>query len=206
MRSAHCFHTPPLRVSLSRLLYPQLQHRLSLAYYTTMSAPEAKRQRTDPQYELLYHPGIPGRGEFIRLAFQASGVPYSDPANDNPPDKSGANGYGIAQGVCSQESTGDKDGNPPVFSPPALRIPGAGKSGADLVIHQTPNILLYLGPKLGLVGEEEQDLYYVNQLALTALDLNNEAHDTHHPIAVMEYYESELRECSLADHTLLTCL
>ena len=141
-----------------------------------------------PQYELLYHPGIPGRGEFIRLAFQAAGVSYTDPANDDPPNKSGANGYGIVQSAISQQSTGE-DGNPPAFSPPALRVPGAGKGGKPLLIHQTPNILLYLGPKLGLVGSEEQDLYYVNQLTLTALDLNNETHDTHHPVAVMKYYE-----------------
>jgi len=31
---------------------------------------------------------------------------------------------------------------------------------------------------------------------LTALDLSNEAHDTHHPVAVMEYYEDQ-KECAL---------
>jgi glutathione S-transferase len=41
-----------------------------------------------PAYELLYWPGIPGRGEFIRLAFEAAGVPYTDVANS---DKDGSN-------------------------------------------------------------------------------------------------------------------
>jgi glutathione S-transferase len=37
--------------------------------------------KTHPQYELLYWPGIPGRGEFIRLAFEAAGVSYKDVSN-----------------------------------------------------------------------------------------------------------------------------
>lgn len=71
------------------------------------------------------------------------------------------------------------EGNPPVFSPPALRVSGKGRNGA-LVISQTPNILLYLGEKLGLVPDDEAGKLYVNQLTLTALDLDNEIHDTHH--------------------------
>jgi glutathione S-transferase len=39
--------------------------------------------KNHPRYELLYHPGIPGRGEFIRLCFEATGVPYTDLANEN---------------------------------------------------------------------------------------------------------------------------
>lgn len=148
---------------------------------------EAKRQET--QYELLYHPGIPGRGEFVRLMFEAAGVKYADVARDDPPNDSGPNGYALVQAIMSPESTGDDDGNPPAFAPPALRINGAGKNGKALLIHQTPNILLYLGGPLKLAGSDEPEKYYVNQLALTALDLNNETHDTHHPVAVMKYYE-----------------
>jgi hypothetical protein len=33
-------------------------------------------------YELLYWPGIPGRGEFIRLAFEAASVSYRDVSNE----------------------------------------------------------------------------------------------------------------------------
>ena len=36
------------------------------------------RRRSDPPYRLFYWPGIQGRGEFVRLAFEASGVPYVD--------------------------------------------------------------------------------------------------------------------------------
>ena len=42
-----------------------------------------KKARTNPPYELLYWPGMPGRGEFIRLAFEAAGVSYKDTANES---------------------------------------------------------------------------------------------------------------------------
>lgn len=66
-----------------------------------------------------------------------------------------------------------------------------------MVISQLPNILLYLGPKLGLAGDDEDRdaVYRINQLALTALDgLSNEAHDTHHPIAIEMFYEEQKEE------------
>jgi len=139
-----------------------------------------------PQYELLYHPGIPGRGEFIRLAFEAAGVSYSDIANES------SEGYGIVQKVTMQQNSIESDaGNPPIFAPPALRVPGAGPSGRPLVISQTPNILQYIGAKIGLVPDDEVGRLYVNQLTLTALDFNNDAHDTHHPIANYLYYEDQ---------------
>lgn len=152
------------------------------------SEPTPKRPRTNPTFELLYHPSVPGRGEFIRLALEAASIPYNDVANN---DKKG---YSIVQAACSPKSTGDTDGNPPAFAPPALRVPGAGKDGKTLLIYQTPNILIYLGPHLGLAPEDEVERLWVNQNMLTALDLNNETHDTHHPIAVMQYYEDQKEE------------
>ncbi|KAK4987011.1 hypothetical protein LTR66_007708 [Elasticomyces elasticus] len=160
-----------------------------------MSSPSSKRQRTSaPIYELLYYPGIPGRGEFIRLVFEATGTEYTDVANDHPPSDSGPNGYGVLQKALSPDITRDEFGNPPVFAPPMLRIVGAAKDGKPLLIHQTPNILQYLGEKLGVGGSDEAERLWINQLALTALDLNNECHDTHHPVAVMEYYEDQKDE------------
>jgi glutathione S-transferase len=54
-----------------------------------------------------------------------------------------------------------------------------------------PNILQYLGKPLNMAGEDEADFYHINQLTLTALDVSNECHDTHHPLAVMKYYEDQ---------------
>ena len=65
------------------------------------------------------------------------------------------------------------------------------------MISQTPNILLYLAPKLGLAGkaDDEDAIYRINQLALTALDgLSNEVHDTHHPVSNSAYYEDQKSE------------
>ncbi|OJD36217.1 glutathione s-transferase [Diplodia corticola] len=157
-----------------------------------MSAPEAKRQRTQPTYELLYHPGIPGRGEYIRLVLEAAGAPYSDVANEK-----GSAGYATVQALCcSATSTGDDDGNPPVFAPPALRVAGAGKGGRALLVAQTPNILAYLAPRVGLAPADEADALHANQVVLTALDLSNETHDSHHPIAVSLYYEDQKEEAA----------
>jgi len=142
-------------------------------------SPATKKQKTQPHYELLYHPGLPGRGEYIRLLFEAAGVPYTDVANQQE------NGYSFVQAIIDPKATECEEGNPPAFAPPALKVPGAGMNGKTLVISQTPNVLSYLGPRLGLVPEEEPLALYVNQIALTALDLSNEAHDTHHPGKVL---------------------
>jgi glutathione S-transferase len=95
--------------------------------------------------------------------------------------------------LTSPESTG-VDNNPPVFAPPALRIPSEGKDSTPLIIYQTPSILSYLGDKLGLAGSDDAEKAWVLSHTLTALDLNNEAHDTHHPVAVAKYYEDQKDE------------
>ncbi|KAK6413298.1 hypothetical protein LTR95_017875 [Oleoguttula sp. CCFEE 5521] len=142
-----------------------------------------------PKYTLLYHPGIPGRAEFIRLAFEATSTPYTDLANST------SDGYATVRKTCidpnALSSAGD---NPPVFAPPALQVRGEGRGGGDLLISQTSNILNYLGPRLGLGGEDEADKLWVGQVVATALDLNNEVHDTHHPIAIGDYYENQKEE------------
>jgi glutathione S-transferase len=96
--------------------------------------------------------------------------------------------------LISSDSTGDFDSNPPVFAPPALRVPGEGRNGKALLIYQTPSILSYIGDKLGLAGDDEAEKAWILSHTLTALDLNNEAHDTHHPIAVAKYYEDQKEE------------
>lgn len=142
-----------------------------------MSDRASKRQKTEP-YHLIYWPGMPGRGELIRIAFEEAGVEYTDTAHqENPMEE-------VLKQI-SDKSIGDEH-NPPGFAPPFLKH-------GDLLISQTPNILLYLGPKLGLVPEGDDDgVYRINHLALTILDgLSNEAHDTHHPLAVVDYYEDQ---------------
>jgi len=165
-----------------------------------------KKVRTHPQYELLYWPGMPGRGEFIRLAFEATGVSYTDISNEqengpsttvqvwDPTILTHIPGSHVISALVFSNSKGDSDSNPPVFAPPALRVPGGGKNGKPLLLYQTPAILNYLGDKLGLAGVDEAEKAWVLSHTLTALDMNNEAHDTHHPVAVGKYYEDQKDE------------
>eukprot|EP00271_Cylindrocystis_brebissonii_P001993 TRINITY_DN12345_c0_g1_i1.p1 TRINITY_DN12345_c0_g1~~TRINITY_DN12345_c0_g1_i1.p1 ORF type:complete len:273 (+),score=42.66 TRINITY_DN12345_c0_g1_i1:109-927(+) len=148
-----------------------------------------KTSSTDP-YELLYWPVIPGRGEFIRVVFEATETPYIDVGNAT---KNGI--QSIVPLIKPLPENGDSaaqdEYNPPPLAPPILRH-------GSLLLSQTPNILLYLGPRLGLVPDLEHNpdaLYHVNALTLTALDgLSNEVHETHHPIATSQYYEHQKPE------------
>jgi glutathione S-transferase len=103
------------------------------------------------------------------------------------------NGMDQVVAQIDSNNVGD-DINPPALAPPILRH-------GDLLTSQTPNILLYLGPRLGLVPSAEGEdgdpdaLYRINALALTALDgLTNEVHDCHHPVATGLYYEDQKEE------------
>lgn len=89
----------------------------------------------------------------------------------------------------------------------------------DVVISQTPNIMLYLSthltspidletsssesssslspskkPKCSRPTLSDPSVYQIHSLVLTILDLNNEIHDTHHPISVSSYYEDQKDE------------
>jgi glutathione S-transferase len=75
----------------------------------------------------------------------------------------------------------------PPFAPPFLK---AGR----LVIGQTANILQFLGPRLGLVPEDEASRLWAHQLQLTIADIVVEAHDVHHPIAAVLYYHDQKPE------------
>ncbi|KAK3047871.1 hypothetical protein LTR09_010696 [Extremus antarcticus] len=143
---------------------------------------------SQPRYELYYHPGIPGRLEHVRLLLEASGTPYTEIARDQK------DGYSTVQKICMGKAPESVDGNPPMFAPPALRVTNGGSgNGKSLMISQTPNILAYLGEKTGMDGGEEMK-WWVQQVALTALDLNNEVHNSHHPVSIGAFYEQQREE------------
>jgi glutathione S-transferase len=129
-------------------------------------------------YKLYYWPGIPGRGEFVRLALEEAGAPYVDVAR-LPKSRGG----GVAALIKALGSASPLE----PFAPPFL------KSG-KLVIGQTANILLYLGPRHGLVPRDEASRLRANQIQLTIGDVVVEAHDAHHPIGGSLYYEDQLPE------------
>jgi glutathione S-transferase len=129
-------------------------------------------------YELHYWPMIQGRGEFVRLALEEAGAPYIDVARQD--DDAG----GVAPMLDRLADPGDPR---PPLAPPFLR-------DGDVVIGQTAAILLYLGPRLGLVGAAEADRIWTHQLQLTVADAVDEAHDTHHPLGVGLYYTEQKPE------------
>jgi glutathione S-transferase len=131
------------------------------------------------RYELYYWPSIQGRGEFIRLALEDAGADYLDVAR-----RSERSGMGVAAMLRLMEGS---ELDCPPFAPPFLKA-------GEQVIAQTANILLFLGPRLGLVPPDEPARLWAHQLQLTIADLVNEAHDTHHPIASGLYYSEQKPE------------
>lgn len=131
------------------------------------------------RYELYYWPGIQGRGEFVRLALEEAAADYVDVARIPA-----RGGMGVPALMRILE---DNAAVRPPFAPPILR---AGRQ----VIAQTANILLFLGPRLGLVPKAEATRLWVHQLQLTITDLVAEIHDTHHPIAGGLYYHEQKPE------------
>jgi glutathione S-transferase len=127
-------------------------------------------------YELHYWPTIQGRGEFVRLALEYAGLSYRDVAR-LPDDQGGGE-------EALYASLDDADPRTIPFAPPYLKAGG-------LVIGQTANILLFLGHHHGLAPGDERGCLWTHQLQLTIADLVAEAHDTHHPISVGDYYENQ---------------
>jgi glutathione S-transferase len=126
-------------------------------------------------YELYYWDGLQGRGEFIRLALEEAGAEYTDIARTTGGTK-----------AMMKILDGKKESHIP-FAPPFLK-------DGDVIIPHVANILLYLGPKLGLAPEGEAPRHIANGLQLTITDIVAEVHDTHHPIATGLYYEDQKTE------------
>jgi glutathione S-transferase len=129
-------------------------------------------------YQLHYWPTIQGRGEFVRLALEAAGAPYVDVAR----------GRGLGQGTrAMMRYFKDEDVPRPPFACPFL-VDG------KRVIAQTAAILMYLGPRLELVGASESDRFWTHQIQLTIADFVSEVHDVHHPLGAGQYYEDQKPE------------
>jgi len=137
-------------------------------------------KRSPPAYELFYWPGIQGRGEFVRLAFEAAGVPYVD-VGRLPASQGGAAAVARLLEEPGRWLT--------PLGPPALRH---GK----VLVAQTAAILQDLAPRLGLVPRDEASRLRAHQIQLTIADLVAEVHDTHHPISVSLHYEDQKPEAA----------
>jgi len=140
---------------------------------------DAKRNQKQQPYALYYWPTIQGRGEFVRLALEEAGAKYTDVAR-----RSEKSGMGVPALLQFMEN--EAHGHLP-FAPPFLKC-------GDVVVAQTANILLFLGPRLGLAPDDEAGRLWAHQLQLTVADLITEVHDTHHPIASGLYYKDQKAE------------
>ncbi|RKP58643.1 glutathione S-transferase [Pararobbsia silviterrae] len=137
-----------------------------------MSDTRSKR----PHYELHYWDGLPGRGEFIRLALEEAGEPYVDVARESTAE------HGGVRAMLAPMK--DRQAAVIPFAPPFLKI-------GDLTLCQTANALLYLGEKHGLAPSDEQGKYWAHGLQLTIADYVSEVHDTHHPLSNALYFEDQ---------------
>ncbi|CZT33739.1 glutathione S-transferase [Rhizobium sp. 9140] len=127
-------------------------------------------------YALYYWDGLPGRGEFVRLALEQAGADYIDVAR-------GQDGTDRMLEILE-----DNRGDAP-FAPPFLK-------DGDRIVSQTANILFYLGPRLGLAPADEYERHRLNGLQMTMADMVAETHDTHHPVATGLYYEDQKPEAT----------
>ena len=127
-------------------------------------------------YELYYWDGLQGRGEFVRLALEDAGAAYVDVTRT--PRRGGG-------GTAAMLHLLEHGAGPQIpFAPPFLK-------DGELIVSHVANILLYLGPRLGLAPSEEPLRTVAHGLQLTITDLVTEVHDTHHPVASTQYYEDQ---------------
>lgn len=138
----------------------------------------------DAAYALYYWPGLPGRGEFVRLVLEQAEVAYDDVAR-RPASEGGG------PGAVSRELAREGASLRPL-APPILIDPHA--VGGELRLAQMPNICAYLAARHGLVANDERSRFEAMQIQLTIADLIAEVHDTHHPLGSSLYYADQKPE------------
>lgn len=116
-------------------------------------------------YALYYWPTIPGRGEFIRLAFEDAGVDYVD--------------VGRQRGAAAVAEMINRGAH---FAPPIVET-------ALESVSQVVNILAWLAYPLDLGPSSDRDFRRLVQLQLTLADFVTEIHNVHHPLGPEIYYE-----------------
>lgn len=128
-------------------------------------------------YEFWYWPGLPGRGEFVRVAMEAAGLPYADKGCD------------LGAEALMQDLQGRGGIRP--FAPPYLVDTDMADGGGTLVIGQVAHIVTYLGHKHGFAGDGFALQLQLTQLQLDITDMVAEVHATHHPLANGLYYADQ---------------
>lgn len=127
-------------------------------------------------YRLVYWPGLPGRGEFVRVVFEDLGLAFQDTARRSEAE---GGGFPAVRAFVEGRNPGD-----PHYAPPIV-------SDGEIVVSQTPAVLAWLGARHGLWPESESGRTRALQLQLTLADFVTEIHDTHHPLLHAGYYEDQ---------------
>jgi glutathione S-transferase len=135
-------------------------------------------------YELYYWDGLQGRGEFVRLALEDACAEYVDIART-------PNGTRAMMKLMNSKT----DPHIP-YAPPFIK-------DGELIVSHVANILLYLGPKLGLAPKDENLRFVAHGLQLTITDMITEVHDTHHPLATDLYYEDQVDAAKIRTRNFL---
>jgi glutathione S-transferase len=120
---------------------------------------------------LYYWPGLPGRGEFIRLLLAVAEEDYVDVGRRDGPKAVAA----------AQERFGG-------FAPPYLEF-------GNRVLAQSAMILRILAEHYELAGDSPEDS---EMAVLTLLDMVSEVHHTHHPISTELFYEDQIEDAKRA--------
>src|SRR5579884_3313025 len=128
-------------------------------------------------YDLWYWPGIPGRGEFVRLSLEAANIDYRDRAREDGVE-------GLLNDLKSRSHQRP-------FAPPYL-VDG------DRCISQTANILMFLAERHRIGPDEPSQRWFANELQLTIADLVAEAHNVHHPLSSTLFYQDQKVEAARA--------
>lgn len=134
----------------------------------------------DDVAELIYWPFLPGRAEFVRLAFEDAGVTYRDVARESD------DGLATVRTFLEQQKQ-----LPTGYAPPLLRWRG-------VTLAQTANILNAVAPALSLVPEDKVSRELALQVQLTLLDITHEAHNVHHPVSTTLPFEEQRDEARRA--------
>lgn len=124
--------------------------------------------------DLWYWPSIPGRGEFVRLALKAAGVPYADRAR--------------ADGIDAMMADMAARGGIAPFAPPYIVT---RQDGREIAIAQVAHILAFLSERHGFGGPDLAADLELIMLQLTVTDVVAEVHDVHHPLAGDLYYADQ---------------
>ncbi|TFF25558.1 glutathione S-transferase [Jiella endophytica] len=132
-------------------------------------------------YDLYYWPGLPGRGEYVRLVLEAAGAEYRDMARLDRSQGGGVEAmFAFIRGAKGPRRP---------LAPPFL-VDG------DIILSQTAVIVAFLGERHGLAPDLEADRMFARSIAATTADFVGEAHDTHHPLGVALYYEDQKAEAA----------